>query len=441
MNIRSTTSFRTLIGALLVSIGLPCLAADKGRDPAIYFGEDRNRYLRATFSVQFWLRYTDMNPGTEVSGDPTSAAHDPSIRRFRLGASSMPIEKLFLRLNTGFNNLNPKSYRSTDLRLLDLYGEYRPARAFHFGAGKSAWRGLSRNSAPQTTALLTGDLPIVATPTLNVKDEILRTLNVYAKGQIGKLDYRIVFFEPASVGESPGIDDPAEEGIADFVDDPDNEGNGTSGYLKWQFFEHESNASPFSSGTYLGNKKVMNVGAGYDYQSRGAVYLSNGEPVFVDLKQWAIDFFMELPVNADSGAAATLYSGYFDYDLGPNLVRNIAVNNIASDVNPVTGSFNGGGNGYPIVGTGNSLYLQAGYLTGRFRKWQFQPYFDVQYADWERLSDKMVSWNIGFNWYLNDQNSKLTFNLQTRPIYFERVNGITQEDRKRMFYVQYQWRL
>lgn len=407
--------------------------------PVYKFGKDKQHNLRGTTSAQFWLRYTDLNPGTLVDDKPTDSSWDLSIRRFRLGASLELGKRIFFRLNTGINNLNSRAPSTPQYKMLDLYGEYRQWQAFEFGLGLSAWRGLSRNTVPHTSAQLTGDIPLITTPTLNVKDDTLRTLNLYAKGQIGKIDYRVVFFEPNKVGQSPGIGTEPPQGIASFVDDPADEGNGFSTYVKWQFFEHEPNRTPFSVGSYLGQRKVWNIGIGYEFQQDGASYFDQGEEQFVNLEQWAVDTFAELPLSSGNGRAVTLYAAYYDYDFGPNLIRNIAVNNIASGVDQEAVSFNGAGNGYPVVGTGRAGYLQGGYLTKTFRWGQLQPFFDIQYADWQRLDDRMLAWNLGLNWLLKGQKSKLSINLQNRPIFVEESNRISQEEYKKLIYLQYQW--
>ncbi|MFN3876037.1 MAG: porin, partial [Flavobacteriales bacterium] len=46
----------------------------------------------------------------------------------------------------------------------------------------------------------------------------------------------------------------------------DNNGRSSAayaGYLMWQFLEQESNVLPFTVGTYVGTKKVFNIGAGF----------------------------------------------------------------------------------------------------------------------------------------------------------------------------------
>ena len=264
-------------------------------EPVFYFEEDGSRYVRFTSALQIWLRHTDLNPGSEISSIQTASATDLSIRRLRLGLSAVPFEKTFFRLNLGFNNLNRATKGNVKIEVLDIYAEYRPSMAFELGAGKSAWTGLSRYSAPSATRMLTYDLPIVALPNLNVTDNLLRNLGVYFKGQAKQFDYRLSIFRPDSVEQNPGFDPIPEENIAKYRDETSGNTRAISGYLKWQFFEHESNTTAFSPGTYLGEKKVMALGIGYELDKNRTIHLGNGEPVINDVKLWAADFFSIYP--------------------------------------------------------------------------------------------------------------------------------------------------
>lgn len=399
------------------------------------FGDGDRHALRLTGALQLWLRQTDLNPGSAVSGQATASETDLSIRRFRAGAWLSFEESIVFRLNLGFNNFNRLS--DGDLQILDAYAEYRQSRAFQIGFGKSGWNGLSRYAAPNPMNLLAYDLPVVALPTLNVTDDLLRTLGVFIKGQMGSLDYRFTVYKPYSVEDSASFDPELEEGIAKFRDEDDGNTAGASGYLKWQFFEHESNASAFSPGTYFGEKKVMSVGIGFEFDSNRTAHLDNGEEVINDLKLWAIDYFVDLPIG-DAGNAFTAYAAFYDYDYGPNLVRNIGVNNISTVADPDDLSFNGPGNRFPVLGTGQTLLLRSGYF---FRAWHLQPYFSLQFSDFERLDDVMLSWNVGAHYLFNGHKSRLSLNLESRPVYLDEGTTVQIDQRKHMFVVQYQFQL
>jgi hypothetical protein len=62
--------------------------------------------------------------------------------------------------------------------------------------------------------------------------------------------------------------------------------------------------------------------------------------------------------------AVTAYSVFYDYDFGPNYLRNVAIMNIGSVDPNFTGSraLAGPGNAQPTIGSGNIWYTQAGIL-------------------------------------------------------------------------------
>jgi len=260
-----------LLGLLIVGAGESRAQSELGTKPLIvYLDEERQRYLKFGTYVQVWARYTDMNPGSVTSdgGLVQDSATDISIRRFRASMDAQFTEHAMGYIQLGLNNLNFQSERRTSVDLLDAYAEYKFSKAFAIGGGKSAWNGLSRYSAPSPSRSLTLDIPLVALPTLNITDDLLRNLGVWFKGQVSRLDYRAIAFKPFSVDDA----EPRED-MAEFIDDGLGNAGAVSAYLKWQFFEHESNRLPFSPGTYLARKKVLAVGAGYEFQGDRTAHL------------------------------------------------------------------------------------------------------------------------------------------------------------------------
>jgi hypothetical protein len=70
-------------------------------------------------------------------------------------------------------------------------------------------------------------------------------------------------------------------------------------------------------------------------------------------------------------------------------------------VDSKTASFNGAGNGYPVVGTGHSFYLQSGFTLPYFnqqkKKARLMPALGFQYSRFERLSEPMISYDLGID--------------------------------------------
>jgi hypothetical protein len=76
--------------------------------------------------------------------------------------------------------------------------------------------------------------------------------------------------------------------------------------------------------------------------------------------------------------AVTAYSVFYDYDFGPNYLRNVAIMNIGSVDPNFTGSraLAGPGNAQPTIGSGNIWYTQAEfyYQQNRQTKVRVQPF-------------------------------------------------------------------
>lgn len=408
-----------------------------------YLNDHKKHWIQFSSFVQLWGRVTENNPNTTVNDTPEDVTTDISIRRFRLGLGIKPADNLYVFFQLGVNNLNYLSPRGTAIDLLDAYMQYEFLPEIAIGGGKSFWSGLSRFTSPSTSKLMGYDLNFVSSPTLDSTDDLIRRLSIYTKGKIGSIDYRFVIAKPLSVQNSSSFNPEPIEGVARFTDNKAN--FQYSGYLKYEFWESESNLSPAQVGTYLGKKKVLNFGAGFTYQPDALWSLNQNQEQFHDMSLFAVDFFMDLPLNKIKNTALTAYLGYFNFDFGPNYVRLLGVNNPANGVVSGEGSFNGKGNTFPVLGTGQSTFGQLGYLfkyLGKNKdKGQLQPYVAAQYSDFDRFENAMFYYDIGINWFIDNHLSKFTLNAENRPIFFEENGVISSRKRKWMFVLQYQFRI
>jgi hypothetical protein len=409
----------------------------------LYLDEHKEHWLQFSSFVQLWSRVTENNPGTTVNDEPETVTSDISIRRFRLGLAAKPADNMYIFFQLGVNNLNYLSPRGTSIDLLDAYVQYELSPYIALGGGKSFWNGLSRFTSPSTSKLMGYDLNLVASPTLDSTDDLIRRLSIYAKGKIGPIDYRFIVAKPLSVQNSSAFNPEPIEGIASFIDKRPN--TQFSGYAKYEFWESESNLSPANVGTYLGTKKVLNLGIGFTHQTDALWSLEQGKESYHNMSLFAIDAFIDLPINKDKKTALTSYLSFFDFDFGPNYIRLIGANNPANGVNADEGSFNGRGNTFPISGTGTSTFAQIGFLFESMGKnnnhGQLQPYLAAQYSNFDRFENPMFYYDIGVNWYLNGHASKFTINAENRPIFQNTGTGIRSDDRKWMFVLQYQFRI
>lgn len=430
----------------LNSSGMFSLAAQNelGNTPLrIYWGDDKKQWLQFSTYVQLWGRVNQNNPGSTVNDVVQSVTTDISIRRFRWGLSAAPWEKTFVFFQLGVNNLNYLSPRGTSVDLLDAYVQYDFSKFFGVGGGKSAWNGLSRFTSPSSSKLMGYDLNFVALPTLDSTDDLIRKLSLYAKGKVGAIDYRLVLAKPLSVQNSRSFNPEPVENLAQFTDNRPN--LQYSGYVKYEFWDVESNLTPFHTGTYLGNKKILNLGVGFTLQANALWSLENGEERYHEMKLFATDVFLDFPLDSDRKRAVTAYLGYFNFNFGPNYIRLLGANNPANSVQTELASFNGRGNTFPVSGTGEAVLGQLGYLFGKMGRkrnmGRLQPYISGQYSDFEVLAEPIFQYDLGINWYFNGHLSKLTCNAQHRPILFDLEDGIKRNSHKWMFVLQYQFRL
>jgi len=261
-------------------------------------------------------------------------------------------------------------------------------------------------------------------------------LSVYAKGQVGKFDYRLVIADPYTNTSAD-----AKYNVATFSKTHPNKDY--SGYFKYEFFETENNASPFHSGTYSGKKKVLALGAGFEYMHNALWHLNEtGTTINDDEKSFAVDLFYDTPINKDRGTSFSAYAMAMNNDYGPNYTRYSGVSNPASGVNASMSSLNGAGNTSPVIGTGNTYYVQIGGTLPYFNKaknnLQLQPAGSVMLSDLDGLHDKALTYDAGVSLLMNGMSSRLTFDAQNRPIYaLNDANQATVSDRKWQYVLKY----
>jgi len=426
--------------ALLMAGSTMSAYAQGFKDGKIWLNEDGSNYFKFTLVSQVWLRNTDLNPGSTINGFEKNNFTDIGVRRARVQAFGQIADRVFIYSQFGMNNFNYSSDRKAGFFIHDIMGEYEVVRKhLSLGAGLSAWNGLTRFSAPSVGTIMGVDAPLFEQSTNDVTDQFLRKLSIYAKGKLGKLDYRLVMSSPMSPLKAAGYS-PLLTSNASFSAKPAK--MQVHGYFQWQFLDQEANTTAYTTGTYLGTKRVFNIGAGFQYQP-DAMWRAgnNGDTIESNLQHFAVDAYYDAPINATTGTAISAYASYINFNWGKGYLRNQAT------MNPATGTskpeiLNGSGNGYPSFGTGNLLYGQIGYKfkNDLIGKSTLMPYASLQYAHYERLNDNMAFWDGGVNWLLKGHTSKLTFAYQSRPVYqLNAVSGGADKiDRKGSVLVQFQ---
>lgn len=155
---------------------------------------------------------------------------------------------------------------------------------------------------------------------------------------------------------------------------------------------------------------------------------------------WGAAVFADMPIS-NNKCAINAYLGYFSTDYGNNYTRNVGQMNPANGTTSAT-LFNGGGNAYPMFGTGSSIYAQAGI---RLPKDLFgdngtlMPYVSYRMGNFDKLKDPVNIIDAGVNWLITSHQSKLSLNYQLRPIFSTQTNGeIKHTGNANCVFVQYQ---
>lgn len=383
--------------------------------PLVWKRADSPQMIRLILWSQFWARAQQLNPGSTVNGSPTDLSTDLGIRRARALIFGKPTERMLVLTHFGINNQTFNNARKPQLYIHDAWveGELAP-EVLSVGVGLHYWGGVSRATNESTMGFLTLDGPIFPWVTIERTDQFARQFGVFAKGKLSRLDYRVALNKPFTP-----TTELVDGGPVDYRSDV-----GTwavAGYAKLELAEAESNTLPFLPGTYLGKKRVINLGIGTYWQPDALGQLVGTDTTSHDQLNIGLDVFVDAPVGE---GAITAYGLYVRSDYGPDYIRNVGIMNVAGGGD----GFAGGGNAYPMIGTGHTLYAQTGYLLPlRLGSARLQPYAASQVGLFDALEPAMVLAEAGANLYLAGQHAKLTAHYRNRPVFSP--DGLEQTSR------------
>ncbi|MBS3913485.1 MAG: hypothetical protein KG003_03240 [Bacteroidetes bacterium] len=436
--------FRNLTLIVFTFFFMENVLAQKPNELKWNFNKDSTHFFKFTCVNQVWLRHTQNNPGSTAFGDPVNNSFDIGIRRLRMQAYGQINERIFLYTQFGLNNFTWMQNRFTGAFFHDAVAEFRIRKDWmNIGAGLTGWSGLSRYASPAVGSILSLDAPLYQQATNGVTDQFLRKLSVYAKGKISRLDYRVALSHPmaaqtGNVANSTSLD----SGIASFsARYPSLQ---TQGYFKWEFLDKESNQLPYFAGTYLGKRRIFNIGAGFIHQPK-AMWQQNGknsDTIYHPMNLWSVDVFYDAPLNKEKENAITAYAAFSIFDFGQNHLRMLGVMNPLNGVN-ANASLNGTGNGFPAIGTGNILYAEVGYLAGKNllkNHDRIQLFAGTQIAGFQALHERMIMYQTGMNYYISGNAwNKISLMYQNRPVYHKNSDEEARvTSRKGMVTVQLQ---
>jgi len=420
--------FRNILLLCVLSISLLVQAQGPTPPPAVKpfpelklkLNDDGSHYVKLTFLNQIWLRFNESNPGSTVFDTAKDNTFDIGLRRTRLQLFGQLTDRVFFYMQFGMNNFNYLSARKVGAFFHDVVAEFTPIKKhLAIGAGLTGWTGPGRFSSPSVASILMLDAPLAEQTTNDLTDQFLRKLSVYAKGKIGKLDYRLALSTPLPTQTAPNPIDQLGP-VASWS--PKAPKPQVSGYFMYQFWDQESNLIPYNSGTYLGKKRVFNIGAGFEYQPKALWNTPQpGDTAYHNLLLLAADVFYDAPLRADNpgGLALSAYGAYMYNDFGPNYVRNLGVMNPANGVTTGSANANGPGNAYPIIGTGHLAIGEVGLKLpdGLLGSWgTLQPYVGGQVGVFDHLTAPAGVLDAGVNWLIQGHNAKISLNYQNRPV-------------------------
>ncbi|MDA6068996.1 OprO/OprP family phosphate-selective porin [Flavobacterium sp. AC] len=401
---------------------------------------DGSKYIKFGMNLQVWGRYSELNPNSKIGINEVDETFDVVIRRLRLQAMGMLTDNIFFHLQLGQNNINftqNNGPSNAPLSVMDALGEYHFSDKLHIGGGLTSWgSGTTRYSSNSSSAQLTLDTPMYQ-QIANISSTFgNRNLSIYAKGYLGDFSYRIAVTNPyRNTTNNIGFNSTVS---------PETPRAQYAGILTYHFLEKEQNLEAYNRGTYLGTKKVFNVGLGYMTQANAMWRLDTDGSGLVhhdDMKVLGLDVFSDSPIG-NNGSAITAYAAFNNNNYGKNYIQSISIPNPAiADPSLINGS----GSGFIGVGTGNIYYAQVGYLfknsDNDAKKGRFQPYLAAQIADLDALNTPMSMYEIGTNYYTTGTfGPKFSLNYQNRAVYDKALLNpkYTQADRLGMVVLQCQ---
>ncbi len=452
----------------------PAPAIDHSYKPmTLKLNESGSKYIRFLTWHQIWTTGTQNNPGTvDVNGNDISGkwTFDVAIRRSRFLVYSQISPRFLILSHWGINNQSfinggasamgvsaaaspgPSNLgKRPQVYIHDAWTEFAVEQGkLHIGAGLHYWNGVSRLTSNSTLNFMTMDAPIFNWSTIETTDQFARQFGIYAKGQLGKLDYRVALNKPFVNGVAPGATTAFHKDSVVTVN-AWNEKTSIQGYFKYMLWDKESNLLPFVVGTYLGTKKILNFGVGfYHHADATAARIRTANPggVVTDTAKYAhtvigADVFLDMPLDKAKGTAISVLLTYYNMNFGPRYLRNIGILNehtaTATAAAAANGySWSGGGNAQPTIGTGNIVYAQAGYLLPKLKSGhQVMPYATYTYKDFERIGKASGQFGLGVNYFINGHFAKITAEYATRPVYkLNTANAIERNGSAGQFTIQ-----
>lgn len=357
----------------------------------VNLNEDGSKYFRIISWAQIWGQNSSDKP-LDGNGNEQSST-DISLRRARVLMYAQINKDFLILTHFGLNSLNANNMtpigtgERSQLFFHDVWAQYSLGSDHAIGGGLHYWNGISRANNQSTLNLLMLDNQRQAWATIGLSDQFARHMGVYLKGKFGKLQYR-VSINDAITNNLQATATPVNGGAAIYSGrrllGSKEAGKAYAGYFDFNFLDQESNFLPYKVGSYLGGKKVFNVGAGFFMHPKGSVVADNsGNLSGEDVSVFALDAFYDAPVGTNGGAITAYALAQFN-DYGKNYTLGTTYE------------------------SGSLIHGHFGYVIPTEKKTKFQPYIQFDNRQIDAINDTASSFGLGANAYFSGHNSKLT---------------------------------
>ena len=362
----------------------------------IKLNEDGSKYIRFITWAQVQATY-------EINDANTDAALNFNLRRARILTYSQISKDFLVLAHFGLNNLNASAMSpvgkgdGAQLFFHDVWAQYNVHKNHTIGAGLHYFNGISRLNSQGTLNMMTLDNNRQSWSTLGLSDQFARHLGVFAKGNIKKFQYRVAV-NNAIVNSLDTRDLTTNVGTTIYAGKKElgskKAGLTYAGYFEYNIFDEESNFLPFKVGTYLGKKKILNVGAGFFIHPNGSVIMDSlGVKTGNLVNLIGVDVFYDAPIGK-KGHSVTAYGAFQSNNYGKKYLFN-------------------------AYGTGTLTYAHVGFgIPTKKEKVKFQPYVSYALNTYSATKtgkffyDSRNVMGVGVNAFLNGDNSKLTLEYQ-----------------------------
>lgn len=368
----------------------------------VKFNDDGSKYLRVISWAQVQATYNNDVPDN-------ASSTNFNLRRARVLMFAQINSKFMILTHFGLNSLNSNTLspvgkgEGSQLFFHDVWAQYSLGKDHVVGGGLHYFNGISRLNNQSTLNFMTLDNNRQSWSTIGLSDQFARHLGIFAKGKFGKLQYRIAINDAITNGldaRTPEAGGSAVYGGKRLIGSKDA-GKAFAGYFDYNFLDQESNFLPFKVGSYLGGKKVFNVGAGFFLHPSGSVTMDTGGNLQgEDVSIFAVDAFYDAPVG-ENGSAITAYASYQTNDYGTDYL-------------------------FSAYGTGSMGYTHLGYVfAGDKAKTRYQPYVSYGTNSYDAVDDNRNILGLGVNAYMSGHNSKLTLEYKNQKFGDSKIGTLT----------------